>query len=908
MKFRPVAWVLVLAESAPAQKWFDAPLVLTHQGEVRAQGDVDGDGDVDLLSFYGATSSGIWLSFQVLTNDGTGAFTAGPSIPLPSGQLNATHRPLLGDVTGDGLLDLVLTVLINPTTGAGIRMFPGLPGGAFGASVFASLPGNPLGLVLRDQNGNGALDVGVVYFGVTGDPAVRWLFWNGTGFTPSASVVLPGFTALSIASADVTADGVPDLLVGEWFGPNVQVVPTVAGNPALGPLVPIPGPVGEGRNLLVGDLEGDGDEDVLVWTEDYMTGLRFVVVTNGGGGVFTVGSPQFFSSSSFPFLFSHAADLGDWDGDGDLDVFRQAKVLTFFSNDGSNAFAFAAAVPTDFDAAGAGPADFDGDGNLDFCAAQVLKFGNGTFESVLFPPVGNYGPTAAKAIDWEGDGDVDFLDTFGQALVNDGTGSFALTPSLWPSPPASNVFRDPVALADFDGDGRADYLAARYLIILVPPMTPPVFQDMRLLRDDGVGGYVDAGPAAPAGTLIAPEVGGQMRRPTVDIDGDGDLDLLDGGGYRANNGTGFFGALVPLYPGNAVDAADVDGDGDVDVLTSVSVGSSPISLVAQIHQGGLTFTGQTLFTSSTQDARAQFLDLDGDGDPDVALGSGPSGNQLRLFENVAGVFLPPVSLFASPYTTQVVGTGDVDGDGLLDVVAGPFDVNPNGSWMNAYRRVGPGLVYEPRREYLSRLVRAFPDLGGTAALLVLGTGEAALPNTPVPGMTVYVAPIQVVLPFVAQGAPGVAGDGRIDLPVPIPVLATLANTSVFLQVFLIDPAAPSFLAATNGLELHVGAWAAPLPGFPRSSSLGTTPDGATGSTGRTRSDREGARSGRGGRDPGSPPRLRRRNVFGRPRLPLDPRRRRTPRIARPRSGEPSGHRDARVASSRRPTAPCVVRP
>ncbi|MGH7150509.1 MAG: FG-GAP repeat domain-containing protein, partial [Planctomycetota bacterium] len=351
------------------------------------------------------------------------------------------------------------------------------------------------------------------------------------------------------------------------------------------------------------------------------------------------------------------------------------------------------------------------------------KFGNGTFHSVLFPPVGNYGPTAAKAIDWEGDGDVDFLDTFGQALVNDGTGSFSLTASLWPPPPPSNIYRDPVALADFDGDGRADYLVARFLVILFPPMTPAAYQDMRLLRDDGVGGYVDAGPAS-AGPQILPELFGQMRRPAGDIDGDGDLDLLDGGSYRANNGSGFFSPPVSLYTGGAVDAGDVDADGDLDVLTNVGVLSTN-SLVAQINQGGLVFTGQTLFTSTSQDSRGRLLDLEGDGDLDAAVGAGPSGNQLRLFENAGGTFLlPPVSLAAAPFSTQVIGTGDVDGDGLLDVVTGPFDTNPNGSWINAYRRTGPGLVYEPRREYMSRLVRDFPDLDGDGDTDVSGSALA----------------------------------------------------------------------------------------------------------------------------------------------------------------------------------------
>ncbi|HKB16585.1 MAG TPA: VCBS repeat-containing protein, partial [Planctomycetota bacterium] len=276
MKVRALLPLLALAAPARAQKWFDSPLVVaTPTYEVRARGDLDGDGDVDLLRFYGGTSSGIWISCQALLNDGTGRFSPGPTTSLPQSQNIAIRRPLLGDVTGDGVLDLVLTVSNSPTI-RGVRLFPGTGGGAFGASVFFSLPGNPIDLVLRDLDGNGALDIGVLSFGAAADPTARWLSWNGAALASSAVVSVPTLGAISLAAMDATGDGVPDLLVGEWFDPDVWVLPTVAGNPTLGSPLPIPGPVGAGRVVEAGDLDGDGDEDALVASDDYTTGLWFV--------------------------------------------------------------------------------------------------------------------------------------------------------------------------------------------------------------------------------------------------------------------------------------------------------------------------------------------------------------------------------------------------------------------------------------------------------------------------------------------------------------------------------------------------------------------------------------------------------------------------------------------------------
>ncbi len=88
---------------------------------------------MDIVSFDGATSSGIWSGFQVLVNDGTGGFSAGPLSPLPIGGGYGVIAPLLADVTGDGRLNLILPR--SAGTSSALRVYPGTPAGTFVAFV-----------------------------------------------------------------------------------------------------------------------------------------------------------------------------------------------------------------------------------------------------------------------------------------------------------------------------------------------------------------------------------------------------------------------------------------------------------------------------------------------------------------------------------------------------------------------------------------------------------------------------------------------------------------------------------------------------------------------------------------------------------------------------------------------------
>jgi hypothetical protein len=99
------------------------------------------------------------------------------------------------------------------------------------------------------------------------------------------------------------------------------------------------------------------------------------------------------------------------------------------------------------------------------------------------------------------------------------------------------------------------------------------------------------------------------------------------------------------------------------------------------------------------------------------------------------------------------------------------------------------------------LVRA---LGGGPGLLAVGTAQGSLADFPVPGMTTYIdlgSPFFLV-PFVAAGAPGVAGAGQLD--VPINVQPGLVGFRFFHQAFGFDAGAVNALSASNALEILYG--------------------------------------------------------------------------------------------------------
>jgi hypothetical protein len=289
------------------------------------------------------------------------------------------------------------------------------------------------------------------------------------------------------------------------------------------------------RSVALGDLDGDGDLDVVTGDSG-----SFQVYLNQGGQ--QAGEPgQFASNTQYNGTGSIAGiwkvKLGDLDGDGDLDVFAanccggisssssETKLIPSYSqiwvNDGMGHFTDSGQRIGIQGSQAVALGDLDGDGDLDAFSAN---------DSSVIDAQGDIEPNQPDRV-WLNDGRGNFSDS-GQRL-----GQF---------PSAA------VALGDLDGDGDPDAFIATRGPALV-------------WLNDGAARFTDSGQRL-----------GNQRANAIwlgDLDGDGDLDALVGlpesVSIWLNDGSGRFAPSrqelnLPKYYASA--PGDLDGDGDLDLF------------------------------------------------------------------------------------------------------------------------------------------------------------------------------------------------------------------------------------------------------------------------------------------------------------------------------------------------------
>lgn len=267
------------------------------------------------------------------------------------------------------------------------------------------------------------------------------------------------------------------------------------------------------RTAVWGDYDADHDVDLFVTS---VGGADSLFVNDGAGHL--SGGDCIALSAPGP---NYGASWADCDGDGWLDLYVAnygVHADRLFHNDGEGCFVDSPCGLSLDAVEGHGGAwgDYDNDGDLDLFVAQdsppwvslYRNRGNCCFEDVSFMLQVRLQGHGGAWGDYDNDGDLDLCYTRGSGNVsavllrNDGAAFVDV-----PCEPFSAEFGTGVAWGDFDNDG--------YLDLFLTDNTPP----HTLLLNDGEGCFVDSSHLLPFNGVPA------RGTALADYDGDGQLDI-----------------------------------------------------------------------------------------------------------------------------------------------------------------------------------------------------------------------------------------------------------------------------------------------------------------------------------------------------------------------------------------------
>lgn len=738
--------------------------------------DIDNDGDMDFFALNWAAGGAVESAFYL--NDGAGNFTKAAA----SARLGVDVRgraSVFGDIDNDGDVDLVITNRKAGNTGTNLFLNNG--SGSFTQVPPATQSFIPLAsqgitfahVSLGDANNDGFLDIFSSTYSVQQSPMVyrsvgnanKWIRFklqgtpsNRSGVGARIEVIANSKTQIREVTTTSGASGQNSLVQHFGLGPatqvdqvtvywpsgTVQTLNNVAVNqqltilegsfqvPVITSFAPQSGVVGT-TVVITGDHFDPVPANNIVYfgatkanvTAATPTQLTVTVPAGATYKPITVEVNGLIGYSATPFVvtfpgggvidaksFSHrinyetgsggiqAAAIGDMDGDGKSDVVisHNSGIVSVLRNISSTGIigvgAFAA--PVDFGGVGSlyniALEDLDGDGKLDivspYVAGGVISILRntstpGSIDGSSFAGAVNITATSGPGSIAIGDIDHDGKPDLATTSSNSNTISILKNVSVTGlfdagsfSPPvdfATGALPTSIAMGDIDGDGSADLV-----------VTNANSNNVSVFRNTASIGIIDAGSFAPKVDFATGSYPFGVAIGDLDNDGKPDLAITNFGNsvsvLRNSSTAGSInaGSLAtrvdfPTGPGpNGVSIDDLNGDGKPEIAVWNNSDLN-ISIFRNTSATGIidagSFAAKADYQTETTPTGLAIGDIDGDGKSDLVVPN-VSSSSFSVIRNKIGEPLPPV---ISSFTPQsgIIGTAvTINGTGFAPAPSG----------------------------------------------------------------------------------------------------------------------------------------------------------------------------------------------------------------------------------------------
>jgi hypothetical protein len=513
-----------------------------------------------------------------------------------------------------------------------------------------------------------------------------------------------GNQPFAVLATDLDGDGRTDAVTANL---SANAISVLLGDATDTFLAAVDYPTGEGpAEIVPGDFNGDGNQDLVVANSE---SDDLSVLLGVGDGTLMPELRLGLLTGAGPL----AVAVGDVNNDGAEDIAATDATsgnVTLFLGVGDGTFGLPSFLPAGPGTRSVDMADLDADGNLDLVTADrnsnsvsvLMGNGDGTFGTAGAFAVGT-APRQAEAVDFNEDGDLDILCTnTGSADISvligrgDGTFNAELRTVLQQIPTRFSI-------ADVDGDGHEDLVAA-----LFSRDDSQALGACGILYGDGTGGF-DGQRNFGVGL-------GSLDVAVARVDNDARLDLLTADLPR-NRLTLVYGRAnrrmaaeqrfaVGASPRVAL-AADVNDDGDTDLLVANQDDRS-VTVLEGDGTGQFDRLHTVLTDEVPRDMKLALIDEDDIPDLVVAMldpSTPTTGDAVAIYSgNADGTFdnSPFETLSIPNRRPRSVDTGDMDGDGDIDIVTGDSNADEITVFLNnGDGTVANGTPFEARNFPLS---------------------------------------------------------------------------------------------------------------------------------------------------------------------------------------------------------------